>query len=427
MDADVVVVGAGLAGLAAARAVRAAGRQALVVEARDRVGGRLWAAPLGAALSDRGGQWVGAQHDRVRALAAELGLALFPTFSDGRKLVERDGVVRSYRFAPPLPLPSLVRLLRLIRRLDRARLHGDSAAAALRAATRDERVTDFLDAVLRGMCEVETAQLSLTHLQFYLRSHGGFFALSAIRGGAQQDRFADGAPALARALARDTTIRLGAPVTAITDEADGVAVATAATTLRARRAVVAVPPPLVARIALAPELPPARRAVIERLVGGDTIKVHLAYDRPFWRARGLSGEAVSVSGPVGLAFDDTSADGRQPALVAFARAHHAVALRALGRSERQRAVSTALARLFGDEAAQPTAYLETDWPAEPWSLGCHFVPPAGDEIDLAHVLGAPHGRVHFAGAETSVAFHGYMEGAIRSGERAAAEALRALS
>ncbi len=445
-DCDVVVVGAGASGLRAADDLRRGGARVVVLEARDRVGGRTWSREQDGARFDVGGQWLGPTQRRARALAAELGLALFPTHTAGAKLVETD---RVSRFRAPIPLLSvgnsvalasaLVRARLARRRVDPAAPQATPDAAALDARSladwmdgfmRDPDARGLLTAATRVVFGADPAEISLLYFLFYLSAAGGLLPLIDVKGGAQQDRFVGGAQGLSLGLAArlGDALRLGAPVERLVQDAAGVTVhvgGQVAVSVRTRRVVLALPPPLTARIACEPAWPAARASLVDAMPMGATTKCLAFYDRAFWREAGLSGEAVSTRGPIAVTFDNTSADGKVPCLVAFIVGGPARKLRRRAPDERRSEVLAALARLFGPVAAQPTAYIEQDWHDEPWSGGCPvavFAP--GRFAAAADTLRAPVGRIHFAGTETATEWAGYIEGALAAGERVAREVLR---
>lgn len=435
---DVAVVGAGLAGLATAEHLRAAGASVVVVEARDRVGGRAWSEALGRGRFDRGGQWLGPGQDRLAALADRLGVATFATWSTGQKLLDDGARVR--RYAGDVPTLGPLELLQLhlaIRRVDRltARVPAADPLAAPRAAALDartvadlarhlpRRVRGVLDVAVGAIFGVAPAELSLLWFLAYLRAGGGLMNLSTITGGAQERRFVGGAQTLAERWVErlDAPVVTAAPVRRVRQRDGEVIVTSDRGAVAARAAVIAVPPPLAATIDLEPAAP-ARAQLVQRTAMGAIVKVVVAYERAFWRERGLSGEVVSTRGPLSVLFDNTSHDGHQPALVGFVQA--GPARRWSGDAA---PVVAQLVRWFGAEAAAPQGLAITDWCAEPWSRGCPVaVMTPGALTTAGTTLRQPVGRVHFAGTETATAWTGYLEGALESGERAAREVVRGL-
>jgi monoamine oxidase len=445
VDSDVIIAGAGLAGLVAARALVRAGRSVTVVEARDRVGGRTLSAELDGQTIDLGGQWIGDAHHELRALADELGVQTFPQHHRGKKRLDRDGTVQSFAgFLPRLPLLALGELglrLHTLERLAR-QVPLDSPLSAARAAEWDRlTLAGWLDrnvkrAPAREMIElatqmifaVEPRELSFLYFLLYVRSGEGLRRLAEIEGGAQQRRFATGAQSLCTRLAAElgARVRLEHAVLAVEQDAGSVTVRTSRGTLRATRAILAMPPALLAKVEFSPALPPARQQLHTRMPAGSVIKCIAAYRRPFWREAGFSGEAFSPRGLVRATFDDCSPDGSHAALVAFVVGDAARQLATLPDEVRRQQVLDELARLHGPDARTPTAYLDKNWLADEWSAGCYVGTLApGVLSEVAEALRAPAGRLHFAGTETAVRHMGYLEGALESGERAAAEILAA--
>jgi monoamine oxidase len=446
-EADVVVVGAGLAGLAAARALERNGTSVVLLEARDRIGGRTLNEPIGdGKVVEIGGQWVGPTQDRLYELAAELGIETFPTYIEGENVLELGGRLRRYSGTIPRLNPaSLVEVELTRRKLNSlaARIPGEApweaeAAGALDRETlsswlrhrlRTRAARELVEIAVRTVWGADSADISLLFALWYLGAAGGFDALVDTEGGAQQDRFVGGSQLLAEGLAKELGERvvLGAPVRRVERSADGVRVAAGDGDVRARRAIFAMAPALCGTIEWDPPLPPARTQLAQRMPWGSYLKCLAIYDEPFWRADGLSGESVSVAGPATTTFDNSPPDGSPGILLAFASGAEARTLQHLDEADRRGAVLGGLARVFGDRAAKPDRFIEQDWSREPYTGGgpvCFMAP--GVCTAFGPALAEPVGPIHWAGTETSPVWSGYMDGAVRSGERAAEEALAAL-
>jgi monoamine oxidase len=438
---DTIVVGAGLAGLAAARSLTAASLRVRVLEARDRVGGRTESATIGAGRFDVGGQWAGPTQDRVAKLARDLDVRMFPTHHAGKKVLDLDGTMVTYE--SDIPAVSWIKLIdlqqaqwRINAKARQVPLHAPYAAPAAAAwdrttveawkqdilLTRDMR--KMFDVAVRVVFGAEPSELSLLHFLFYLHAGGGFRRLIDIENGAQQDRFVGGAQELSNRMAATLgdAVTLGAPVRSIEHDGQGVRVRTDGGVYEARRVIVAVPPPLAAAIAFDPPLPAHRQQLLGRMPMGSTAKVITTYADAFWRAEGYSGEVVCTESPISVVFDNTSHDGAQPALVSFIVGAANRRWGKLADDARREAVLGALARWFGRRALTPTHYVEKNWDREVFTGGCpvSIVAP-GVLTAFAQSLREPVGPIHWAGTETATVWNGYMEGALESGERAAQE------
>jgi monoamine oxidase len=450
---SVVVVGAGLAGLAAARRLVAEGRDVVVLEARDRVGGRT----EGHVLSDGtpvelGGQWIGPTQNRMYDLVEELGLEHFRTHNDeGALLLDLDGRqsrVSPRRGATPrLGAFALADLARGLARFDRL---ADRVSLTEPWATPDAEVLDGQTfetwirrnlrtptgrAYFRVVCEAvfsaESTDMSLLHALFYARSGTDLETLSYVDRGAQQDRIVGGSIRIAEAMAASLgeRVRLGDPVRTVAQDEHGVRVTTrAGESFTGSHVVVTLPPTLAGRLEYAPALPSWRDQLTQRLPAGSVIKAYAVYDEPFWRADGLNGQAVSDTGPVKVTFDNSPPSGTPGVLMGFVEAGDGRRLTRRTPEERREAVLACFVRYFGPRAAHPREFIERDWMAEEFTRGCygaHFTP--GVWTHYGHALREPVGRVHWAGAECSPVWNGYMEGAVRSGEDAAAAVLHQLA
>ena len=448
VEADAVVVGAGLAGLSAARELERAWHSVVVLEARQRAGGRLESVDIGGgAWMDVGGQWIGPTQDRIARLARELDAATFPTYAAGENLIEHSGRLGRYTGTIPRLGPHvLADVGQAMFRLDRmaARVPLEAPWTAPKAMQWDSQTVwswmrhNMVTPTGRSMMELAIAavwaampgDVSLLHLLFYIHSGGSMDRLLDTEGGAQQDRFVEGAGNLAGRLGDTLGDRLvtRSPVRAIHHGPDGVTVVADGVVARGRRAVVAVPPTLAGRISYDPPLPGYRDQLTQRVPMGAVIKCLAVYPEPFWRGDGLSGSAVTLDGPLTPVFDNTPVSGTPGVLVGFLEGHWA---RDLGRADPERrrsVVSQSLARLFGPRAGSPEHYVEKSWADEEWTRGCYvgYTPP-GVLTSFGPALREPIGPLHWAGTETATVWNGYMDGAIQSGERAAREVVSALA
>lgn len=440
-DVDVVVVGAGMAGLVCAHRLRRRGVTVLVLEACHQPGGRTVGIDVDGEIADLGGQFVGPGQDRVYALAAELGVATFPTYTAGANMLETE-TGRLLRFRGMVPKFSPLTLLDVARaqfRLDRlARtvdtdtpwrspnaiaLDGQTLQSWIDRTVRTRGGRRFLTLACQAIWACEPSELSLLHALFYIRAAGSLSALTDFEGGAQQDRLEGGAYGLASRLAAglDTDLRLGAPVRRIDhDDAGTTVTVDDGTAWRAKHVVVAVAPPLAARIAYHPPLPATRDNLLQRLPMGSVIKCIATYPEPFWRPAGLSGAALSLRGPIALTADSSPPSGRRGVLIGFVNGATARDLATQSPADRRTALLDALTRLFGSQASTPVTFVERNWNEEPFTRGAYSaVFPPGAWTQLGSALRPPVGRIHWAGAETSPRWYGYIDGAVRSGETTA--------
>jgi monoamine oxidase len=446
-DCDVVVVGAGMSGLTAARALVNAGKRVLVVEARDRVGGRTLSKTLSnGVIVDLGGQWVAPTQHRVLRLASELGLEIFKTFDTGASLTLRDGVVTRYDgVLPRIDEEGVADIRQGMEKigalaasipLDAPWTH--PAAAELdkmtyaawiekNLTTETGRWTFKLQAP--GVFSVDASELSILHVAFYYGAAGGPEMITSTSGGGQDSRFEEGMQSLATGLAATLkdSLRLSQPVEEIRQDDNGVTVRSASLRVRARQAIVALPPTLAGRIRYSPPMPPLRDSLTQRMPMGTAIKMMFVYESPFWRRDGLSGFAMTDKDVPQLVYDNSPKDGSSGILLGFTEGVAAREWMMATPDERQAAGVETLVQAFGDHARDLREYVEFSWVAEEFSRGCYAgTMPPGAWSSFGKALKQPVGRIHWAGTETATNWNGYVEGAMQSGERAAAEALDAL-
>jgi monoamine oxidase len=450
IDADVCVVGGGFAGLTSASRLAKEGISCVVVEARERVGGRTWTEhrPNGISV-DRGGAWLGHGHSSALALARELGVDTYRTNVAGSHLLVGDEGVRRYKGLIPKISPLAVLQIAAAQwRIDRmagkvpleapwnARNAAQWDAEPLgpwleRGRIRSKLGRDLFEMAVRGLFAApDPSDVSLLNLLFLVRAHGKIERLFSIEGGAQENLVDGGLGGLCVRLAArlGDSVRLAAPVRRIAHGGDRVTVSAEGLSVSARFAVVAVPPALALEIDFDPPLEADRRTLYAHAVAGVETKSLIVFERPFWRDDGFSGQSAEPGSAAEVTIDSSPVDGANGVLASFTFGSVAAGLDALPTDQRRGAVLDSLARRFGPRASSPIDFIETPWWKERWSRGCsmaHFAP--GTLTQYGHLLRAPRGRIHWAGTETSTQGHGAVEGAIRSGERAAHEVLDRLS
>ncbi|MFI9511204.1 flavin monoamine oxidase family protein [Nocardia sp. NPDC052566] len=443
--ADVIVVGAGYAGLSAARALRRSGVDVLVLEASARIGGRVHTERIeGGWAIDLGAQSISQGHTAFAALAQECGAKTFTPPTAGRSVLLEGTTHRTFKGQHP-PLPPLVlavlaqamwRLERLAARIDTERpwaapgadrFDAMTAATWLRRNLPERRARNLAEVMIGEELSVDVGSVSMLALLTAIRASGGVESGTAAE--SVLELFVEGADAPALAIAEELgeDLRLDSPVTSIQRLADGVLVGGAFGAVRGERVIVAVPPTLAGRIDYDPPLPAARDHLTQRVPMGSVLKVFAVYERPFWRDLGRTGQAFNLSGPIPVIFD-ASRPGGPGCLGALIPGRAAHRLAELPAATRRSTVLAEFARAFGRVALAPIDWREKAWAEDPYCRGGYnaYFPP-GVLTSVGHALRTPVGPIHWAGSETATEWSGYIEGAIRSGDRAAAEVLGGLS
>lgn len=442
--ADVVVVGAGIAGLVAATELADAGADVVVLEARDRVGGRVLNAEIGGEPNELGGQWVAPYQRELHALLARLGLELFHSYREGDHVyLDAAGTLHRYRDdEPPLGESStrayeegVAKLDALVAELDpeapwaharAAELDAISFEQWLAAEVRDALARDLLRAFMAGGYMTKPADtFSLLGALATLAGAGSVANLfdpdlclhSRVVGGTQLIPLR-----LAGQLGE--RVKLSAPVHSLTWSAGGVAARAPAIEVTAESAIVAVPPNVAGLIRYEPVLPAWRMRLHQAMTQGDVIKVLAVYEEPFWRAEGLAGEGFAPYQLVREAYDNTPPAGRPGVLCTFLAGEKAHAAELLEPDERRRLVLDGLARMFGPRALEAVDVLELDWSQEEWTRGAYAATfGVGGLSRYGPDAARPVGRIHWACTDLAGIGHMHMEGAVRSGRAAAARAL----
>ncbi|KIW63316.1 hypothetical protein PV04_10170 [Phialophora macrospora] len=457
---DVVIVGAGLSGLQAAVDLQNSGLQTVVVEARDRIGGKVWSHDVGnGSVVDLGGAWINdTSQSRAFALSKRFGLDLVSQMTEGSAIVRdqvgkydclQNGQVFSNSASAEAIndsgrirdlLEETCQKLDIRRPIDSAKNLPDDRD--IESLTLEQWVSSkgggegaqkSAQLWTRAILGLEPSEVGALYFMEYCKSGGGLLQLrSDLKDGAQYLRFADGAGSLCNGLAAEATtgsIHLNSPVRDIRQTANEVVVQTARGLFHCARVILSIPTPLYKEINFDPPLPADKQRLSQRTRLGTFCKVILVYRRPWWRKSGLSGTMLLQNSPI-LVSRDTSADSRgQFSLTCFLAGGPAREWMVLPPRDRQELVLREINGAFGHIAKvdPPAALLEQIWPDEQWSQGCPC--PAmlpGDLTEFEKTLRAPFRRVHFIGTETAYEWKGYMEGALRSGERGAREVLHLL-
>jgi monoamine oxidase len=432
------VVGAGFAGLTAARELTRQGHDVLVFEGRDRVGGRSFTGSVAGLPIDLGGSFVGPTQDAIQALAVDLQIPTTPTHHHGKNVIRWRGSSRSY--SGTIPRLSLIGLLDIGRlQWQFARISRNVPVASPWEAQRARQLDDVSLGQWLGMVRAtassrdlmaimsrvtwgcEPGDVSMLHAARYVRAAGGLNRLLDTENGAQQDHFPGGTQQIAVAAAAELGDRvlLNAPVRRIERHGSGVTVTSDRGATEAGFVIVAVPPAHRAAIEFSPPLPPEYAQLANNWPQGRLSKAYAAYSTPFWRTNGLSGQSLSDQGPVFITFDLTpDADG-PGLLLGFVDSR---AFDALPAQQRRRDALRCFAALFGDEALTPLDYADHCWGTEEFAPGgpTAAVPP-GSWTKYGRLLREPVGPIHWAGTETADEWTGYFDGAVSSGQRAAAQ------
>jgi monoamine oxidase len=442
IDADYCVVGAGFAGLSAAYRLHQAGQSVALLEARDRFGGRTYTEVLDdGTWLDKGAGWVGPGQDRLFALMDEFGVQSLEQDTSGKAIMDVGG--KQYRYEGTIPLnlnpwavanmgAAFLKLQEMAKEVNLEAPWESKHAAEWDAMTLEnwldrsiasKPARELFDTAISGCYTSAPSEVSMLFVAFQMASGGGPQFVLGVKGGAQDARPIGGMGAISSpmAAALGESLHLSQPVRRINQDQDGVTVQADGVSVRARRAIVAVPIAIVGQIEFQPYLPVDRSLLHQRMPSGAVFKIALTYDEPFWRQDGLTGQSVKPGAPALVTIDASPPSGRG-VLVVITEGPIARQLCHLDEGQRRKAVVDSVAGRFGERVHTLDGYHEQNWTVERWSGGGMLShAPTGVLTEFGHALRAPCGRIHWAGTESSPVMCGWVDGAVRSGERAAAE------
>ncbi|XP_042539566.1 amine oxidase [flavin-containing] A [Dipodomys spectabilis] len=449
---DVVVIGGGISGLAAAKLLSKYDINVLVLEARDRVGGRTYTVRNEhVKWVDVGGAYVGPTQNRILRLSKELGLETYKVNIRERLVQYVKGKSYPFRGAfPPVWNPiTYLDYNNLWRTMDKMgkEIPADAPWDAPHAEEWDKMtMKDLFDKI----CWTKTArefatlfvninvtsephEVSALWFLWYVKQCGGTTRIFSVSNGGQERKFVGGSGQVSERIMDllGDRVKLSRPVTYIDHSGENIIVETLNHEVYECKYIIsAIPPTLTAKIHFKPELPSERNQLIQRLPMGAIIKCMMYYREAFWKKKDYCGCMIieDEEAPISITLDDTKPDGSLPAIMGFILARKADRLTKLHKEIRKRKICELYAKVLeSEEALHPVHYEEKNWCEEQYSGGCYtaYFPP-GIMTQYGRVIRQPVGRIYFAGTETATHWSGYMEGAVEAGERAAREVLNAV-
>lgn len=445
-DVDCCVVGAGFAGLTAALRLKQAGHSVALMEARDRVGGRTFTEVRGDGVwIDRGGAWVGPGQDRIYALMNEFGVPSYKQYVDGKAMMIVDG--KQHRYSGTIPLSMspwavanlgavFLEITQMCKSIpleapweakNAEKYDRISLAKWLNDHVASGAAHSMLETAIAGCYTSAASEVSMLFVLYQMASGGGPGFVLGVKDAAQDSRIVGGMGAVYGPMTAEVgdSLHLSQPVRRIEQDADGVTVSSDHMTVRARRVIVAVPIAIAGHIFYEPMLPVDRSFLHQRMPSGAIYKINIVYDEPFWRSNGLSGQSAAPGSPATITIDACTDLARPGVMCVIVEGPIARQIGALDETERRRTILAELVGRFGDKAASPVDYVEQCWTTERYSGGgmLSHAPP-GVLTEFGPALREPCGRIHWAGTESSAVMCGWVDGAVRSGERAAFEVMQ---
>ncbi|MHA8087696.1 flavin monoamine oxidase family protein [Aquirufa sp. Wall-65K1] len=444
INTEILIVGAGYAGIAAAKKLHAAGKDFIILEARDRIGGRTLTENLTSGPSvDMGAKWVGPTQHLVWEWIKESQTETYETYDQGKNLLKFKDKISSYTGTIPKIDPiSLIDLGMAIHRMNKLSEQisisepwnhpkAKEYDAMTLATWMDKHIwtakaKHLFEIGIQTVFAVEASEISLLFALFYFKSGDNMDTLISIKNGAQQSILKGGTQGLVKKIAAPwmKKIQLNEPLLKLVQHETGIVATSANLRITANKCILSIPPVLINSIVFDPPLLQQKAQLYQRMPMGAAMKVYLIYPSPFWRGMGYSGQIVSDEYPLKVTFDVGHTDSDHGVLLVFVEGNDARNFIELEEDVRRKMILERVVKIFGHQAVQPLQYVDKCWTEEVYSRGCYTGLMGPNTLtQFGHQIRAPFKHVHFAGTETAEKWNGYLDGAISSGYRAASEVL----
>ncbi|KAJ9292079.1 hypothetical protein DTO021C3_519 [Paecilomyces variotii] len=450
---DVVIIGAGLAGLSAAHDITRAGLSCILLEARDRVGGKTWSQSINGsnAVVDVGAAWINdTNQSRVYALAKRYGAELIEQNTQGSVVLEDfEGKCSSFPYGelPYFDEPTRQKLAEIRDMVEadcqevdtwkpqNTSLDALTFEAYLRSRGADDIALATATVWTRAMLGQEPRDISALYFLNYCKSGGGLLQMRSDRKhGGQYLRIRQGTQFFAKGLAGslpEGVVCLSSPVEeVIQPNKDSIQVQSTSGVYSARKVITTVPGPVLKTMTFTPPLPVPKRVYVDSLSYGYYTKAMMEFSSPFWIKKGFCGLVQSFTGPASVIRDTSSPADRKYILTCFMCGEPGRVWAALSPRDRELKLLQQLRSVFDYKVEEEFIQMHTyEWANDEfsgWGCPCTSLGPGVLDTVGGDALREPFDNLHFAGTETAGEWKGYMEGAIRSGERAAAEVVGGL-
>jgi monoamine oxidase len=444
---EVIIIGAGFSGIAAAGKLHKANIPFLVLEAGDRLGGRVYTKHLSEDLYlDFGGQWIGPGQERMYQLCHEYGLEYFETYDFGFNILDLNSKVRKFKgLIPKLDVFSLINMDYVLKKLEKLaksiplespwkhpkalKFDSISLAGFLESNCKTSASKKLVTLALETVFASELNEISLLHALFYFKSGRDLNTLINIKNGAQQHRIVGGMQSLIEKMAKpfEKNILFNKAVKKIIHKNEKIIIMGDGFELNCKKVIMAIPPPLASKLDFEPSLPVEKRQILDRIAMGQVGKCFMVYKKPFWREENFSGQVFAdETSPFQAIFDCSPKDANYGIIMGFTIAKRAREFFSKSKEYRKGLMKAKLSEYFGLKASEPVLYEDYTMTDASFSRGCYAgLYPTGAWTGFEDAYSSPVGNIYWAGTEASSVWFGYIEGAVRAGEKAAEEISKA--